>query len=95
MAANILDIVREGNNVRVNANKLRELCRKTCVWDYLGVKREDFLNLSDLKQTELTSKFYFENVNKQQQESIDASTGSIRNSSSSINLKKVYENGKN
>ena len=60
-----------------------------------GVKKEDFLNLSDLKQTELTSKFYFENVNKQQQESIDASTGSIRNSSSSINLKKVYENGKN
>ena len=95
MAANILDIVREGNNVRINANKLRELCRKTCVWDYFGVKKEDFLNLSDLKQTELTSKFYFENVNKQQQESIDASIGSIINSSSSINLKKVYENGEN
>ena len=31
MAANILDIVREGNNVQINANKLRELCRKTCV----------------------------------------------------------------
>ena len=30
-----------------------------------------------------------------QQESIDASIGSIINSSSSINLKKIYENGEN
>ena len=42
MAANILDIVREGNNVRINANKLRGLCRKTYVWDYFGVKKEGF-----------------------------------------------------
>ena len=56
--------------------------------------KEDFLNLSDSKQSQLTSKFYFENVNTQQ-DSIDASIGSIINSSSSINLKKVYENGEN
>ena len=57
--------------------------------------KEDFLNLSDSKQTQLTSKFYFENVDNAQQESIDASIGSIINSSNSINLKKVYENGEN
>ena len=65
------------------------------VWDYFGLGKEDFLNLSDSKQTQLTPRFYFENVNNAQQESIDASIGSIINSSNSINLKKVYENGKN
>ena len=92
---NILDIVRGNEQLQINFNKLRELCRKTNVWDYFGLGKEDFLNLSDSKQSQLTSKFYFENVNKTQQESIDASIGSIINSSSSINLKKVYENGEN
>ena len=32
-------------------------------WDYFGLGKEDFLNLSDSKQSQLTSKFYFENVN--------------------------------
>ena len=73
--ANILDIVRGNEQLQINANKLRELCSKTNVWDYFGLGKEDFLNLSDPKQSQLTSKFYFENVNKQQ-ESIDASIGS-------------------
>ena len=73
--ANILDIVRGNEQLQINANKLRELCSKTNVWDYFGLRKEDFLNLSDSKQSQLTSKFYFENVNKQQ-ESIDASIGS-------------------
>ena len=73
--ANILDIVRGNEQLQINANKLHELCSKTNVWDYFGLRKEDFLNLSDSKQSQLTSKFYFENVNKQQ-ESIDASIGS-------------------
>ena len=92
---NILDIVRGNEKLQINVNKLRELCSKTNIWDYFGLGKEDFLNLSDSKQSQLTSKFYFENVNKTQQESILASIGSIINSSSSINLKKVYENGEN
>ena len=92
---NILDIVRGNEQAQINVNKLRELCSRTNVWDYFGLGKEDFLNLSDSKQSQLTSKFYFENVNKPQQESIDASVGFILNSSSSINLKKVYENGEN
>ena len=92
---NILDIVRGNEKLQINVNKLRELCSKTNIWDYFGLGKEDFLNLSDSKQSQLTSKFYFENVNKTRQESILASIGSIINSSSSINLKKVYENGEN
>ena len=95
--ANLLDIVR-GNEQQqpININKHRKLCSKRNIWDNFGLGKEDFLNLSDAKQTQLTNKFYFENVNKMpQQESIDASIGSIINSSSSINLKKVYENGEN
>ena len=94
--ANVLDIVRGNEQQPINVNKSRELSSKWNVWDYFGSGKEDFLNLSDAKQTQLTTKFYFENVNNiQQQESIDASIGSIINSSSCINLKKVYENGEN
>ena len=90
-----MDIVRDSKQQQINVNKLRERCSKKNVWDYFGLGKEDFLNLSDSKQTQLTSKFYFENVDNAQQESIDASIGSIINSSNSINLKKVYENGEN
>ena len=82
-----MDIVRDSKQQQINVNKLRELCSKKNVWDYFGLGKEDFLNLSDSKQTQLTSKFYFENVDNAQQESIDASIGSIINSSNSINLK--------
>ena len=91
--ANVLDIFRGNNQQPINVNKLRELCGKRNVWNYFGLDKENFLNLSDAKQTQLTNKFHFENVNNLQQESIDASIGSIINSSSGINLKKVYENG--
>ena len=58
--------------------------------------KEDFLNLSESNQTQLTSKFYFDNVNSTaQQPPIHASIGSIINNSDSISLKKVYENGDN
>ena len=74
---NILDIVRGNEQLQINVNKLRELCSKTNIWDYFGLGKEDFLNLSDSKQSQLTSKFHFENVNKTQQESIHTSIGSI------------------
>ena len=90
--ANVLDIFRGNNQQPINVNKLRELCSKRNVWNYFGLDKENFLNLSDAKQTQLTNKFHLENVNNLQQESIDASIGSIINSSSGINLKKVYEN---
>ena len=61
--ANILDIVGGNEQLQINANKLRELCSRKNVWDYFGLGKEDFLNLSDSKQSQLTSKFYFENVN--------------------------------
>ena len=93
--ANILDIVRGNEQQQNNVNKLRELCSKKNVWDYFGLGKEDFLNLSDSKQSQLTSTFYFENIYNPKQESIDTSVGSIINSSSSINLKKSYKNGKN
>ena len=93
--ANILDIVRGNEQQQNNVNKFRELCSKKNIWDYFGLGKEDFLNLSDSKQSQLTSKFYFENINNAQQESIDTSVGSIINSSSSINLKKIYKNGEN
>ena len=93
--ANVLNIVRGRDQQPINVNKLRKLFNKRNVWDYFGLDKENFLNLSDAKQTQLTNKCCFENVNNLQQESIDTSIGSIINSSSGIYLKKVYENGKN
>ena len=61
--ANILDIVRGQQEQQINVNKLRELCSRKNVWDYFGLDKVDFLNLSEAKQIQLTTKFYFENVN--------------------------------
>ena len=94
--ANVLDIVKGKEQQQINLNKLRELCSKKNVWDHFGLDKEDFLNLSESNQTQLTSKFYFDNVNSTaQQPPIHASIGSIINNSDSISLKKVYENGDN
>ena len=60
--ANILDLVKNQQEQQINVNKLRELCEKKNVWDHFGLEKEDFLNLSESKQMQLTSKFYFENV---------------------------------
>ena len=68
--ANILDIVRGNEQQQNNVNKFRELCSKKNIWDYFGLGKEDFLNLSDSKQSQLTSKFYFENINNAQQENL-------------------------
>ena len=35
--ANILDIAR-GQEQQINVNKLRELCSRKNVWDYLGLE---------------------------------------------------------
>ena len=94
---NILDIVKGQVRQQINENKLRDLCSRKNVWDHFGLDKEDFLNLFESKQMQLTSKFYFENVNNAaaQHQPVDASIGSIINNSDGINLKKVYENGDN
>ena len=40
--AKILDIVRGNEQLQINANKLRELCSKTNVWDYFVLGKKDF-----------------------------------------------------
>ena len=94
--ANNLDIVKGQEQQQINVNKLGELCSKKNVWDDFGLDKENFLKLSKPKQTQLTSTFYFENVNNTaQHQAIDASIGSIINNSDGISLKKVSENGDN
>ena len=78
--ANILDIVKNQQEQQINVNKLIELSGKKNVWDHFGLENEDFVNLSESKQMQLTSKFYI---------------GSIINNSDGISHKKVYENGDN
>ena len=93
--ANILDIVKNQQEQQINVNKLIELSGKKNVWDHFGLENEDFVNLSESKQMQLTSKFYFESVNNTAQQPIDSSIGSIINNSDGISHKKVYENGDN
>ena len=62
------------------------------VWDHFGLDREDFLNLSNEKQLRLTTKFYFENVNRSR-DAIDSSIGTAIQNSNGFNIKKVFENG--
>ena len=90
--ANILDIVKGQEQQQINVNKLRELCSKRNVWDHFGLDKEGFLNLSKPKQTQLTSTFYFENVNNTaQHQAIDASIGSIINNQTVSILKRLMK----
>ena len=95
---NILDIARGNEQPQINMNKLRELCSRKSVSDYFRLDMAGFLNLSESKQSQLTTRFYFENINTvttQQQQPTDTSIGSIIKSSDIINLTKVYENDEN
>lgn len=77
---NILDIARGNEQPQINMNKLRELCSRKSVSDYFRLDMAGFLNLSESKQSQLTTRFYFENINTvttQQQQPTDTSIGSI------------------
>ena len=69
--ADILDVIRAQPNI--NLEKLATLCSNKNVWDHFDMARTEFFELSDNKQRELTSKFYFDHSN--QQHSIDESIG--------------------
>lgn len=100
--ADILDIAKEQAQrhaqPQINVEKLRDLCSKKNVWDHFRIEKEDFFNLSYAKQWQLTSRFYFDNVNNSadnQHQLIDESIGNIIKNSDGINFTKVYQNGNN
>ena len=57
----ILNIIK-GNSRQINMDKFADICRKKKVWDHFKMSKEDFVDLSDCNQRQLTSKFYFDNV---------------------------------
>ena len=71
--SSILGIVQQQQQTPINENKLRVLCAPKNVWDYFGLGREDFSNLSEAKQLQLVRKFYFENLSGSSKMNIDSS----------------------
>ena len=69
--SNFLDIVQQ-------EDKLSVLCSQKNIWDYFGIKKETFLNLSEAKKIQLTKKFYFENISFPTSRSIDFSIGKAK-----------------
>ena len=80
----------KSNSRQINMDKLADLCRKKNVWDHFKMSKEDFFDLSDPNQKQLTSKFYFDNVNNQP--SIDESISNIIKNSDGVNLTKIFDN---
>ena len=85
-----LDIVQE--EATMDEDKLRALCSRKNIWDYFGIKKDTFLNLSEVKKMQLTKKFYFENIDFSTARGIDSSIGNALQNSSGINLTKITEN---
>ena len=77
----------------IDEDKLRVLCAQKNIWDYFGLDREDFLNLSEAKQLELTRKFYFENLSSSAKTNIDSSIRSAIQNSTGLNVTKTIESG--
>ena len=90
--ADILGLIK-GNSQKINLDNLADLCSKKNVWDHFNMNKKDFFDLSDSNQRQLTSKFYFDNVNNQP--SIDESISNIMKNSDGVNLTKIFDNGKN
>ena len=75
-----LDIVQQ--KATMDEDKLCVLCARKNIWDYFGIEKDTFLNLSEGKKIQLTKKFYFENVNYSTPGSIDLSiVSAVQNSS--------------
>ena len=85
-----LDIVQQ--EATMDEDKLHALCSQKNIWDYFGIEKDTFLDLSEVKKIQLTKKFYFENVNYSTARSIDLSIGNAVQKSSGINLTKITEN---
>ena len=90
--ADILNLIK-GNLRQINMEKLAGLCSKRNVWDHFKMSKKDFFDLSDSNQRQLTSKFYFDNVDNQP--SIDESISNIIKNSDGVNLTKIFDNGNN
>ena len=99
----ILNCYETGKNVKHSRNstttaannkdKLRVLYARKNVWDYFGLHREDFLNLSEAKQLQLVRKFYFENLSSSSKTNIDSSIGSAIQNSTGLSMTKIIESG--
>ena len=63
------------------------------VWDYFGLDREGFLNLSVAKQLQLIQKFYFENLSRSSKTNIDSSIGRAIQNSTELSMTKTIESG--
>ena len=85
-----LDIFQQ--EATMDEDKLRALCSQKNVWDYFGIEKDTYLDLSGAKKIRLTNKFYFENVNYYTARSIDLSIRNAVQNSSGINLGKITEN---
>ena len=85
-----LDIFQQ--EATMDEDKLRALCSQKNVWDYFGIEKDTYLDLSGAKKIRLTNKFYFENVNYYTARSIDLSIRNSVQNSSGINLGKITEN---
>ena len=85
-----LDIFQQ--EATMDEDKLRALCSQKNVWDYFGIEKDTYLDLSGAKKIRLTKKFYFENVNYYTARSIDLSIRNAVQNSSGINLGKITEN---
>ena len=88
--SNFLDIVQQ--EAKMDEDKLRVLCSQKNIWDYFGIEKETFLNLSEAKKIQFTKKFYFENISFPTSRGIDFSIGKALQNSSGINLTKITEN---
>ena len=99
----ILNCYETGKNVKHSRNstttaannkdKLRVLYARKNVWDYFGLHREDFLNLSEAKQLQLVRKFYFENLSSISKTNIDSNIGSAIRNSTGLSMTKTIESG--
>ena len=90
--ADILGIIK-GNQQKISLDKLAALCSKKNVWYHFDMRRNFFFELSDKKQRQLTSKFYFNCTSYQP--TLDERISDEIKKTDGLNLTKVQETENN
>ena len=92
--ADLLDIISfQHQQTNINLEKLNRLCLKKNVWDLFNITRAEFFELSDNKQQDLISRFYFDHFNDLH--STDDSIGEIIKNSDGSSFKEVNGDASN
>ena len=58
MAANLLNIMEDYQEIEIDEAKLRLICSKYNIWDHFGITRDNYVRLGEAEKLQMLKGFY-------------------------------------